>query len=100
MFSTSVASFPPTGKRGFRFLAPLYRARRQLLAKGEWLMCTYALRCRECGKTWGNQPKSVCDDCFSPLEVSYDYDEARREFTRERIAQRPHNMWRYSGLLP
>jgi threonine synthase len=61
---------------------------------------SYRLRCRECGKTWGNQAKSVCDDCFSPLEVSYDYDQVRREFTRERIAQRSNNMWRYSGLLP
>ena len=42
------------------------------------------LRCRECGKTWGNIPKSICDDCFFPLEVSYDYDTARSVFTRER----------------
>jgi threonine synthase len=63
-------------------------------------MTQYELRCRECGKTWGNQPKSICDDCFAPLEVSYDYEEARAEFTREKIAQRPPNMWRYSELLP
>jgi threonine synthase len=60
----------------------------------------YELRCRECGKTWGNQPKSICEDCFSPLEVTYDYNVARSTFTRERIAQRPPNMWRYSDLLP
>jgi threonine synthase len=60
----------------------------------------YELRCRECGRTWGNQPRSICDDCFSPLEVSYDYDAVRAEFTREKIAQRPPNMWRYSELLP
>ena len=58
------------------------------------------LRCRECGKSWGNQPKSICEDCFSPLEVTYDYDAARRQFTRERIANRPANMWRYAELLP
>ena len=63
-------------------------------------MAHYELRCRECGKTWGNQPRSICDDCFSPLEVSYDYDSLRAEFTREKIAQRPPNMWRYSELLP
>jgi threonine synthase len=63
-------------------------------------MAQYELRCRECGKTWGNQPKSICDDCFSPLEITYDYEEARAEFTREKIAQRPPNMWRYSELLP
>lgn len=63
-------------------------------------MAHYELRCRECGKRWGNQPRSICDDCFSPLEVSYDYDAVRAEFTREKIAQRPPNMWRYSELLP
>src|ERR1700732_1206518 len=68
-------------------------------------MSHYELRCRECGRTWGNQPRSVCDDCFSPLEVAYDYDALRAQvsrgtLTRERIAQRPPNMWRYSELLP
>src|SRR5713226_2537382 len=60
----------------------------------------YELRCRECGKTWGNQPRSICDDCFSPLDVSYDYDSIRATFTRERIAQGPPSMWRYADLLP
>src|SRR5690242_8887405 len=60
----------------------------------------YELRCRECGKAWGNQPKSICEDCFSPLEVTYDYDAARATFTRDAIAQRPPNMWRYRDLLP
>ena len=60
----------------------------------------YELRCRECHKTWGNVPKSVCEDCFSPLEICYDYDSIRRDFTREKIAQGPPNIWRYSALLP
>jgi threonine synthase len=58
----------------------------------------YELRCRECGKSWGNQPRSICDDCFSPLEVTYDY--AAIKLTRDTIAQRPTNMWRYAELLP
>ena len=60
----------------------------------------YELRCRECNKSWGNVPKSICEDCFSPLEVFYDYDSIRPDFTREKIAQGPPNMWRYSSLLP
>ncbi len=60
----------------------------------------YELRCRECGKSWGNVPKSICEDCFSPLEIFYDYDSIRRDFTREKIAQGPPNIWRYSALLP
>lgn len=60
----------------------------------------YELRCRECHKSWGNVPKSICEDCFSPLEIFYDYDSIRRDFTREKIAQGPPNIWRYSALLP
>jgi len=63
-------------------------------------MAHYELRCRECGKTWGNEPRSICESCFSPLEVSYDYDAVRGIFTRERIASRAPNMWRYAELLP
>ena len=67
-------------------------------------MSHYELRCRECGKFWGNQPKNICDECFSPLEVAYDYDALRgsngSSLTRERISQRAPNMWRYSELLP
>jgi threonine synthase len=60
----------------------------------------YELRCRECNKSWGNVPKSICEECFSPLEVFYDYDSIRPDFTREKIAQGPPNIWRYSALLP
>jgi threonine synthase len=60
----------------------------------------YELRCRECGKTYGVQPLSICDECFSPLEVAFDLDYARTRFTRESIAQGPLNMWRYRALLP
>jgi len=68
-------------------------------------MSNYELRCRECGRSWGNQPRSICDDCFSPLEVAYDYDALRAQigggsFSQEQIASRPPNMWRYSELLP
>jgi threonine synthase len=63
-------------------------------------MSHYELRCRECGRSWGNQPRSICDDCFSPLEVAYDYEALRGSISRELIAQGPPSMWRYSNLLP
>jgi len=63
-------------------------------------MSHYELRCRECGRSWGNQPRSICDDCFSPLEVAYDYDALKASVSRESISQRAPNMWRYSDLLP
>jgi threonine synthase len=60
----------------------------------------YQLRCRECGKTWGNLPRSFCEDCFSPLEVTYDYDALKKNAKRENLAARAFNMWRYAELLP
>ena len=63
-------------------------------------MSTYELRCRECGRTWGNQPRSICEDCFSPLEVTYDYDSIRPRISRELFASRAPNIWRYRELLP
>jgi len=60
----------------------------------------YALRCRECGKTFEVQPRSYCDECFSPLEVAFDLEYARTRFTREKVSQGPANMWRYRALLP
>lgn len=61
---------------------------------------SYELQCRECGKRYDNAPLSICDECFSPLEVVCDLDAARRNFTREAIAAGPSSMWRYQALLP
>jgi len=61
---------------------------------------SYELRCRECGKTFDNQPRSICEDCFSPLEVTYDYDTIKKQVSRELFASRPPNIWRYRELLP
>jgi threonine synthase len=60
----------------------------------------YELRCKECGKTWGNCPRSFCEDCFSPLEVSFDYASLKKSVRREDLASRPFNMWRYAEFLP
>jgi threonine synthase len=60
----------------------------------------YELRCRECGKTWGNAPRSFCDDCFASLEVSFDYDALKKTAHRENLASRPFDMWRYKEFLP
>jgi len=60
----------------------------------------YQLRCRECSKLWGNAPRSFCEDCFSPLEIAYDYDALRKIARRDALATRSFNMWRYSEFLP
>lgn len=63
-------------------------------------MASYWLRCRDCQKRFENQPLSMCDECFSPLEIAYDLDAARETFTRDSIARGPSSMWRYQALLP
>jgi threonine synthase len=60
----------------------------------------YFLRCRECGKRFPNAPRSFCEECFAPLEVSYDYEQLRARANRDALAGRAFNMWRYSELLP
>jgi threonine synthase len=60
----------------------------------------YFLRCRECGKKYPNQPQSYCEECFAPLEVSYDYEALRQTTSREALSRRAFNMWRYAEFLP
>jgi threonine synthase len=60
----------------------------------------YELRCRECQTRWGNQPISFCQSCFAPLEVAYDWDRIRKEISKDKIASRATNLWRYKELLP
>ncbi len=59
-----------------------------------------SLKCRECGRHYPKEALHVCEFCFGPLEVEYDYDGIRSVLTRERIQSRPPTMWRYRELLP
>ena len=59
-----------------------------------------ALRCRKCGREYPLEPLNLCDFCFSPLEVSYDYKSVAKAVSREKITEGPPSMWRYSDLLP
>jgi threonine synthase len=58
------------------------------------------LKCRECGRPYASQPIHVCEYCFGPLEVDYDYDAIRAAVSRERIQAGPPSIWRYRALLP
>ena len=55
-----------------------------------------ALTCRECGESYDLGPRYACEQCFGPLEVSYDF----ARVGRERIESGPRNIWRYRDLLP
>jgi len=58
------------------------------------------LRCRECGRVYPLDPVHVCEFCFGPLEVFYDYEGIKSVISRERIESGPPSMWRYADLLP
>ena len=42
----------------------------------------------------------MCDFCFGPLEVVYDYNAIHQIISRERIEKGPLSIWRYQDLLP
>ena len=58
------------------------------------------LRCRECDREYPVEPVHVCEWCFAPLEVVFDYDEIANTMTRDRVAAGPPSLWRYTDLLP
>jgi threonine synthase len=59
-----------------------------------------SLRCKECGRDYPQEPIYVCDFCFGPLEVAYDYDAIAKNISRESIQDGPLTIWRYDELLP
>ena len=59
-----------------------------------------SLKCRECGRHYPSEALHVCEFCFGPLEVDYDYDLIGSVLTRDKIQSRPKSMWRYRELLP
>src|SRR5579872_204265 len=58
------------------------------------------LRCRECQRPFPAEALHVCDYCFGPLEVAYDYERIAATLTRESIEAGPRTIWRYRDLLP
>jgi threonine synthase len=58
------------------------------------------LRCRECHREYPLAATHVCEYCFGPVEVTYDYEALRRNVTRERIESGPASLWRYRDFLP
>ena len=58
------------------------------------------LRCRECARSYPAEALHVCEWCFGPLEVVYDYEAIAASVSREGIAAGPKSIWRYADLLP
>ena len=54
------------------------------------------LQCRECKKEYDSTFKYICDECFGPLDVHYNFP----SITKDIFASREHTYWRYFELLP
>lgn len=59
-----------------------------------------ALQCKECGHQFPAKATHVCEFCFGPLEVVYNYDAIKARISRASIEKGPRSLWRYWDLLP
>jgi threonine synthase len=59
-----------------------------------------ALQCKECYEQYPLDARYVCDRCFGPLEVKYDFSGLDPEGARRKIQAGPRSIWRYSDFLP
>ena len=59
-----------------------------------------ALQCRICGQQYPVEPLTICEECFGPLEPSYDLQSLDGEVFRKHVEEGPASLWRYESLLP
>ncbi|HEX21066.1 MAG TPA: threonine synthase [Actinobacteria bacterium] len=83
--SRFIKNLPLSGERGFFNGGKLY---------------IEGLRCRECGREYPISPSHVCEFCFGPLEVVYNYKAIKKDISRDKINAGPLSIWRYIDLLP
>ena len=55
-----------------------------------------SLQCRECKKEYDSTFKYICDDCFGPLDVKYNFP----SINKDTFLNREKTYWRYFELLP
>jgi threonine synthase len=60
-----------------------------------------SLICNQCGKQRNIETFSYrCNSCNYPLEVNYDIQKIRDDFSIKKLKDRQFNIWRYNELLP
>src|SRR5437764_11388243 len=59
-----------------------------------------ALQCKECQAEYPLEARYVCDNCFGPLEVAYDFTGLNADELRRKIQSGPLSIWRYADFLP
>jgi threonine synthase len=80
-------------------LAP-HKARFFFYGKKEDRMSIESLKCKECGTAYELDASYVCENCFGPLEVAYDYSALDPVEVKRRIQAGSQGIWRYADFLP
>jgi len=63
-------------------------------------MSIESLKCKECGSPAELGANYVCENCFGPLEVAYDYSGLDAAEVKRRIQAGSQGIWRYADFLP
>jgi threonine synthase len=58
------------------------------------------LVCRECESSYPLEARYVCERCFGPLEVAYDFSDLDPAEARRKIQAGSRGIWRYADFLP
>ena len=57
--------------------------------------------CSNCGRRYdADSLLTICDDCGKVLVAEYDLERAKRSMTKEALAGRDWNLWRYAEVMP
>src|SRR5204862_7669249 len=63
-------------------------------------MAPEALVCKECDATYPLEARYVCEECFGPLDVKYDFSDLDPSESRRKIQAGSRGIWRYADFLP
>jgi threonine synthase len=63
-------------------------------------MSVESLKCKECGAVYELNASYACENCFGPLEVSYDHSGLDAGEAKRRIQAGSQGIWRYRDFLP
>jgi threonine synthase len=63
-------------------------------------MSIESLKCKECGTAYELAAHYVCERCFGPLEVAYDFSSLDPVEAKRRIQAGSQGIWRYADFLP
>jgi threonine synthase len=63
-------------------------------------MAAHELVCKECGASYPLDARYVCESCFGPLEVAYEFSGLDPAEARRKIQAGSRGIWRYSDFLP